>query len=143
MLFVLDEWRRCGAAGQPNTQVAAETKRPVVPPLGRLDKGKTGEAGMLLLQRLYDQKGLRLTWSSGGVIGNFTQSQSDLRRPISVTLPTSRMLDVLNAITKSHGQLGWLVQYAHRPAEFRYSCIYLITFDGRFVAVAPIVCPGY
>ena len=96
-----------------------------------------------IVKGLYDQKGLHLIWSAGGVIGNPTQSKSDLRLPISVTLPTSSMLDVLNAITKSHAQLGWLVQYAHRPAEFRDSCIHLITFDGRFVGVAPIVCTGY
>jgi hypothetical protein len=51
------------------------------------------------------------------------------------------MLDVLNAITKSHGQLGWLVKYVRGLAEFRYSCIRLITFDGRFGGVGPIACP--
>jgi hypothetical protein len=96
-----------------------------------------------IVKGLYDQKGLRLIWSSGGVIGNPTQIKSDLHQLISVTLPTSTILDVLNAITKSHGQLGWLIQYSHGPAEFRYSCIHLITFDGWFVGVAPIVCAGY
>jgi hypothetical protein len=57
-----------------------------------------------IVKGLYDQKGLRVIWSSGGVIGNPTQIKSDLHLLISVTLPTSSTLDVLNAITKSHGQ---------------------------------------
>ncbi len=95
-----------------------------------------------IVKGLYDLKGLRINWSSGGVIGNPTQKESDLDLPISVTLPTSTMLGVLNAIAKSHGQLGWLVEYARGPAEFRYSCIRLVTFDGRFEEVGPIACPG-
>jgi len=96
-----------------------------------------------IVKGLYDQKGLRLIWSAGGVIGNPTQIKSDLDLPISVTLPPSTILDVLNAIAKSHGQLGWMVQYGHGPAQFRNSCIHLVTLDGRFAGVAPIVCPGY
>ena len=101
-----------------------------------------GQRAMDIVKRLYDRKGLRIQWSSGGVIGEPPKREGDLDLPISVTLPTTTMLDVLNAITKSHGQLGWLVEYARGPAEFRYSCIRLITFDGRFGGVGPIACPA-
>lgn len=97
-----------------------------------------------IVKGLYDRKGLRINWSSAGVIGNPTQRESDLDLPISVTLPSATILDVLNAITKSHGQLGWLVEYARGPAEFRYSCVRLIIFDGEFGGVGPIACrAGY
>jgi hypothetical protein len=97
-----------------------------------------------IVKGLYDRKGLRINWSSGGGIYSPTLKESDLDLPISVTLPTSTMLGVLNAIATSHGQLGWLVEYARGSAEFRYSCIRLITFDGRFGGVGPIACPaGY
>ena len=91
----------------------------------------------------YDRKGLRIRWSAGGTIGNPIQRESDLDLPISMTLRTTTMLDVLNAITKSHGQMGWLVEYAPGPAEFRHSCIRLITFDGKFGVVGPNACTGY
>jgi hypothetical protein len=101
-------------------------------------------AAVDIVKGLYVQKGFHIRWSSGGTIGAATQTGPDLDLPISVTLPMSTMLDVLNAIAKSHGHLGWLIEYARGPAEFRYSCIRLITFDGRFVGVGPIACPaGY
>ena len=55
-LFVLDEWRRCRAAGQANCQILAETERPVVPPFDGLDKGKSGEVGVLLRQQRADER---------------------------------------------------------------------------------------
>ena len=85
-----------------------------------------------IVKGLYERKGLRINWSSGGGVGNPTQGGTDLDLPMSVTLPPSTMLGVLNAIARSHGQLSWLVEYARGPAELRYSCILFITFDGRF-----------
>jgi hypothetical protein len=97
-----------------------------------------------IVKGLYDRQGLRITWSAGGTIGDPPYFQDDLDRPISVGLPATTVLNGLNAIIRSHGQLGWLVEYARGPAELRNSCIRVITFDGKFGGTGPIACPaGY
>jgi hypothetical protein len=101
------------------------------------------QRGMDIVKDLYEQKGLPIRWSMGGTLGDPLQRGRDLNLPISVTHPSATMLDVLNAITKSHGQLSWLVEYSRGPAEFRYSCVLLITFDGRLGGIGPTVCSGY
>jgi hypothetical protein len=53
------------------------------------------------------------------------------------------MLDVLNGVTKSHGQLSWLIEYSREYPEFRYSCVLLITFEGKFGGIGPAACSGY
>lgn len=96
------------------------------------------------VKSLYDRQGLRITWSAGGTIGDPPYFQDDLDRPISIRLPATTMLDGLNAIIRSHSQLGWLVEYAGGPAELRNSCIRVITFDGKFDGIGSIACPtGY
>jgi hypothetical protein len=57
-LFVLDERRRCRAAGQANSEILAQTERPVVPPLDGLHKRKAGEIRMLFLQQRLDQSNI-------------------------------------------------------------------------------------
>ena len=84
--------------------------------------------------------------SIGVVLANVGCSQSPCSRsphePISVTLPSATMLDVLNGVTKSHGQLSWLVEYSPGYAEFRYSCVLLVTFEGKFVGLDLVVVQG-
>ena len=61
-----------------------------------------------------------------------------------VGAPSQRdMLDVLNGVTKSHGQLSWLIEYSREYPEFRYSCDLLITFEGKFGGIGPAACSGY
>src|SRR5262245_46337316 len=88
-----------------------------------------------IVRRLYERRGLSLLSSSGGTIGNPTERTRDLNQPISVTLPGPTMLDELNAITKSHSQLSWMVTSVGAPEGIRNSCIYLIAFDGRFKGI--------
>ena len=99
--------------------------------------------GIDIVGDLYDQKGLPMKWSEGGMLGDPPQRGRDLNVPISVTLPSATVLDVLNGITKSHGQLSWLIEYSRADAEFRYSCVLLITFEGKFVGIGPTACSGY
>jgi hypothetical protein len=70
---------------------------------------------MDILKRLYDRRGLRIVWGSRGTIGMPIQRTGDLHQPNSVTLPTTTMPDVLNAITKSHGQFSWVVESVGAP----------------------------
>jgi len=84
-----------------------------------------------------------MKWSAGGVLGDPPQGGRDLNVPISVTLPSANMLDVLNGITKSHGQLSWLIEYSRGYAEFRYSCVLLVTFEGKFGGIGPAACSEY
>jgi hypothetical protein len=97
---------------------------------------------MDILRKLYNRRGLSILSSSGGTIGNPTQTTTDLNRPISVTLPAPTMLDALDAITKSHGQLSWIVASIRSPEELRKSCAYLITFDGKFAGIGSVACDG-
>jgi hypothetical protein len=90
---------------------------------------------MDILTRLYSRRRLSTLSSSGGTIGNPTQRTSVLNQPISVTLPAPTMLDLLNAITKSHGQLSWMVASVRAPEGLKTSCVYLITFDGQFKGI--------
>jgi len=99
--------------------------------------------GIVIVRELYDQKGLPMKWSIGGVLGEPPQGGRDLNVPISVTLPSANMLDVLNGVTKSHGQLSWLIEYSRGYAEFRYSCVLLVTFEGKFGGIGPAACSGY
>jgi hypothetical protein len=90
---------------------------------------------MDILTRLYIRRGLPLSSGSGGTLGNPTRRSSDLNQSISVTLPAPTMLDVLNAITKSHAQLIWMVASVRQSEEFESRCLYLITFDGQFKGI--------
>ena len=99
--------------------------------------------GIVIVRELYDQKGLPMKWSIGGVLGEPPQGGRDLNVPISVTLPSANMLDVLNGVTKSHGQLSWLIEYSRGYAEFRYSCVLLVTFEGKFGGIGPAACSEY
>jgi hypothetical protein len=56
VLFVLDEWRRCRAAGQANCEILPQTERPVVPPFDGFDERKPGEVGMLLVQQRANER---------------------------------------------------------------------------------------
>jgi hypothetical protein len=97
-----------------------------------------------IVKGFYDRHRLPVTWSAAGTIGDPPFFQDDLNRLISVLLPTATMLDGLNAIIRSHGQLGWLIEYARGPAQLRNGCIRLITFDGKVVGIGSIACPaGY
>ena len=99
--------------------------------------------GIDVVRELYDQKTLPIKWAAGGVLGEPLQRGTDLNVPISVTLPSATMLDVLNSVTKSHGQLSWLIEYSRGDAQFRDSCVLLVTFEGKFVGVGPSACSGY
>jgi len=52
------------------------------------------------------------------------------------------MLDVLNAITKSHGQLIWMVASLRESEGFKTGFVYLITFDGQFKGMGVDCGPG-
>lgn len=102
-------------------------------PVGGIEERQ--QRPIAIVRRLYDRRGLSIVSSSGGVIGNPTARTSDLDQGISVALPSPTVLDVLNAVVKSHGQLSWMVASVRAPEGLKNSCVYLITFDGQFTGI--------
>lgn len=97
-----------------------------------------------IVKQLYERQGLSIIWGSGGLIGDPPSVEHDVNLRISLSTGGRTILDTLNAVVVGHGGLGWLIEYARGPAEFRNSCVRLITFDGKFVGVGPIGCmTGY
>ena len=68
-----------------------------------------------IAKNLYERQGIRIIWSSGGVIGGPSHFEHDLGRLISVSLGPGTLLDALNAIVKAHGGLGWLIRVRQGP----------------------------
>ncbi len=51
-------------------------------------------------------------------------------RTFSVSLPTTTVVDALNAVVRAHGSLRWTVEYCKPQARFEYAMVRLNTFDG-------------
>jgi len=93
-----------------------------------------------LARTLYERFGAPINQAEGGVLGDPQGPDAGLEYRMSFDVPSGTMLETLNSVVRAHGGLGWMVHYAHAPAELKTSCLRFITFDGKFAGVGTARC---
>jgi hypothetical protein len=93
---------------------------------------------------IYAQLSVEVIYGEGGQKGDPLRQDPDvgLEKRLAFDVPPGTMIEALNSVVRDHGGLGWMVHYAHAPADIGTSCIRFITFDGKFKGVGAAVCHG-
>jgi hypothetical protein len=104
----------------------------------RLVDGTASDAA----REIYERFGVAMMFGEGGVIGNSSAANTDVRKLMTFEVPAGSILDALNSIVRTHGGIGWVVRYARGPAEMKNSCIQFVTFDSRFTGIGAAPCDG-
>jgi len=92
-----------------------------------------------MARAVYRRAGLPVIWMEGGTVGEPAR-ESEPNRPLDLDLADATYLDLLNAIARTHGELGWAIEYAADRARLDQSCVRFMTFDGKFVGQGPVAC---
>jgi hypothetical protein len=70
--------------------------------------------------------------------GERTFNTLDANRQFSVSLNGTSVLEVLNAVVRTHGRLQWGVGYCQPQMRVEFARVLLHTFDGAGVAGQPV-----
>lgn len=70
--------------------------------------------------------------------GERTLTTAQANRKFSLPVTVGSVLDVLNAIVRTHGELQWAVSYCKQEHVTEYAILLLHTFDGAGIAGRPV-----
>lgn len=89
---------------------------------------------------IYSRFSVKVIYGEGGVLGDPPGPDVGLERRLALDVPPGTTIEALNSVVRAHGELGWMVHYAHAQVDIRSSCLRFITFDGKFTGVGAAEC---